>query len=226
MYTDRRDAGRRLAQRLLRYKDEQPVVLALPRGGVPVGYEVALALDAPLDILVVRKLGAPGQHELAIGAVVNGDHPQSVLNEDVMHELNVTDSYLRHEVDSELREIRRREESYRGRRAPEPVEGRTAIVVDDGIATGASIRAALRSVRRRHPQLLVLAVPVAPPETIESLRADLDDVVCLMTPAFFRAVGQFYVDFGQTSDEEVIRLLDWARRRRPIGHKQGTAEAS
>lgn len=211
-FKDRRAAGKLLAARLLEYKSEQPLVLALPRGGVPVAYEVAMALDAPLDIIVVRKLGAPGQPELGIGAVVDGDHPQSVLNADVMSVLHVSDAYLEREVALELQEIRRRQECYRGGRPPAPIEGRTVIVVDDGIATGGSVRAALRGVRRAHPRRLILAVPVAPPATIDLLQAEADTVVCLSTPPFFHAVGQFYDDFTQTTDEEVIRLLDAARR--------------
>jgi putative phosphoribosyl transferase len=213
MYRDRRDAGQQLAVRLFHYRTEHPVVLALPRGGVPVGFEIALALDAPLDIVVVRKLGAPGEPELAIGAVTDGDRPQSVLNRDVMWARRVSDEYLRREVAVEVHEIQRRQECYRRGHPAEPIDGRTAIVVDDGMATGASMRAALRGVRRKHPKHLVLAVPVAPPETVEALRAKVDDLVCLFTPTFFHAVGQFYADFGQTRDEEVIRLLDIVRQR-------------
>jgi putative phosphoribosyl transferase len=217
MYKDRKDAGQRLAARLLPYRAAQPIVLALPRGGVPVGYEVALALDAPLDIILVRKLGAPGEPELAIGAVTDGDHPQSVLNRDVMRALHVSDDYLRREVVVGLHEIQRRQECYRGGHASASIAGSTAIVVDDGIATGASMRAALRGVRRKCPKRLVLAVPVAPPEAIEELRGEVDDIVCLLTPTFFHAVGQFYADFGQTTDAEVIRLLEMARQRRGSG---------
>jgi putative phosphoribosyl transferase len=207
MFKNRKDAGRRLAARLLKYKDEHPVVLALPRGGVPVAYEVAMALNAPLDVVVVRKLGAPGQPELGIGAVVDGDHPQSVLNEEVVRLLGVSDDYVNREVARELREIRRRQESYRSGRSPEGIEGRTAIVIDDGIATGGSVRAALRGVRRSNPRRLILAVPVAPPETVESLQPEVDELVCLSMPVFFHAVGQFYEDFRQTTDEEVVELL-------------------
>ena len=213
-FKDRRDAGRQLAARLLTYRDQQPLVLALPRGGVPVGYEIAVALDAPLDIMVVRKLGAPGQPELGIGAVVDGDHPQSVLNDDVINTLRVSDTYLQRQVALQLQEIRRRQERYRGGRPPMPVADRTVIVVDDGIATGGSMRAALRGVRRAHPRRLILAVPVAPPETIAALQNEAETVVCLKTPALFHAVGRFYDDFTQTSDEEVIQLLDAADRRR------------
>ncbi len=212
MFKNRRDAGRKLAAPLLVYRDQHPVVLALPRGGVPVAYEIACALDAPLDIIVVRKLGAPGQPELGIGAVVDGDHPQRVFNEDLLRLLHVSDDYLNREVALELQEIRRRQERYRGGRPPVAVADRTAIVVDDGIATGASMRAALRGVRRSRPRRLVLAVPIAPPDTIAALRPEVDDLVCLSTPAFFQAVGQFYDEFTQTTDEEVIRLLEAARQ--------------
>jgi len=152
MFKNRTEAGKKLAVRLLDYKSEETLVLALPRGGVPVAYEVAAALDAPLDVIGVRKLGAPGQPELGIGAVVDGDHPQSVLNEDLMSLLHVSDAYLQREVAAELQEIHRRQERYRGGRAPASVKGHTVIVVDDGIATGGSVRAALRGVRRAAPR--------------------------------------------------------------------------
>ena len=213
MFKNRSEAGRKLAPRLVEFKHETPVVLALPRGGVPVAYEVAVALDAPLDVNVVRKLGAPGQPELGIGAVVDGDHHLSVLNEDVMSVLTVSEEYLEREVAVQLQEIRRRQELYRGGHPPIDVVGRTVIVVDDGIATGGSVRAALRGLRRRSPRRLVLAVPVAPPETVESLQPEADVLICLSTPLFFHAVGQFYDDFRQTTDEEVIRLLEAARQR-------------
>ena len=213
MFKDRKQAGKRLAEALLKYKAEEPIILAIPRGGVPVAYEVALALDAPLDIIVVRKLGAPGQPELGIGAVVDGDHPQGVLNEEIMAELAVSQNYLDREVARQLAEIRRRQEAYRGGRPSEKVEGRTVVVIDDGIATGGSMRAALRGVRRNNPKRLVMAVPVAPQETIDSLRPEVDDLVCLDTPEFFAAIGEFYDDFRQTSDKEVTDLLDAAQRR-------------
>jgi putative phosphoribosyl transferase len=220
MFKNRKDAGRKLAARLLKYKDEHPVVLALPRGGVPVAYEVAMALDAPLDVVVARKLGAPGQPELGIGAVVDGDHPQSVLNEEVLRVLDVSNDYLNREVARELQEIRRRQERYRAGRPPEPIEGRTAILIDDGIATGGSVRAAVRGVRRSDPRRLILAVPVAPPDTVEMLRPEVDELVCLSMPLFFHAVGQFYEDFRQTTDEEVVELLDAARQQMASAGKQ------
>jgi putative phosphoribosyl transferase len=226
MFENRKEAGQKLAARLLRYKSEHPVVLAIPSGGVPVGYEVALALEAPLDVIVVRKLGAPGQSELGIGAVVDGDHPQRVLNEDLVRELEVSQLYLNREVARQLAEIRRRQLAYRSGRPAIDLEGRTAIVVDDGIATGGSVRAALRGVRRAQPRRLVLAVPVAPPDTVASLRAEVDDLVCLSTPPFFGAVGEFYEDCRQTSDDEVIALLNAAGRRAAGGEREARPPAT
>ena len=224
MFADRREAGRKLAAELARHDLPDPVVLALPRGGVPVGYEVARALGAPLDIIVVRKLGAPGQPELGIGAVVDGDHPLGVLNQDMVESLVVPPEYLEREVTAQLAEIRRRQAAYRGGRAPIPVAGRTAIVVDDGLATGGTMRAALRSVRRAGPARLVLAVPVAPPDALATLAAEVDETVCLATPEYFGAVGYFYRDFAQTSDEEVIRLLASAGGEAPHRHHDGSKQ--
>ena len=215
MFTDRREAGRALARALARLRDEDPVVLALPRGGVTVGDEVARALDAPLDVLVVRKLGAPGQPELAMGAVVDGDRPQEVLNEEIVELLGVSPAELAHAVRHELGEIARRHRLYRGERLPEPITGRTVIVVDDGIATGATVRAALRALRRARPRRLVLAVPVAPADTVAALRPEVDTLVCLDSPEPFIAVGAHYRDFDQVRDEEVVAALEAARRRRP-----------
>jgi len=211
LFKDRHDAGRRLAAALQRYRDARPVVLALPRGGVPVGYEVARDLEAPLDIVVVRKLGAPGQPELGIGALVDGDHPESVLDRTAIEMLGVDRAYLARETTRQLEEIRRREAAYRCGRPPVAIADHVAIVVDDGLATGSTMRAALRGVRRAAPRRLVLAVPVAAPEALQSLASEVDDVLCLATPKDFAAVGQFYRDFGQTPDDEVVRLLDEAR---------------
>jgi predicted phosphoribosyltransferase/dienelactone hydrolase len=222
VFSDRAQAGRRLAIALAKYKDQDPVVLGIPRGGVPVAVEVARALDAPLDVIVVRKVGAPDQPELGIGAVVDGDHPQGVFDEQVIARLGVSKGYLDCEITRQLNEIRRRQELYRGGRPHIALEGRTAIIVDDGIATGGSIRAALRGVRRAKPKRTVLAVPVAPPETIEALRAEADQVVCLSTPESFHAVGQFYVDFHQVSDSEVIRILESAHQDR-VSHAEAPA---
>lgn len=226
MFSDRKEAGRELAAALMKFKSEAPVVLAIPRGGVPVGYEVALALQAPLDIIVARKLGAPGQHELGLGAIVDGDHPQSVLNEDIIRELGVSTQYIQKEIESELKEIRRRQTAYRKGRAAVQVAGRTVIVVDDGIATGGSIRAALRGVKRMSPKKVILAVPVAPSDTIESLRPEADEIICLDTPLYFMAIGEFYEDFSQTSDEEVIELLEMSARRQVGSESAAKAAAS
>ncbi len=212
MFKNRREAGKKLAAQLLRFQGESPVVVALPRGGVVVGYEVAASLGAPLDVVLVRKLGAPGQPALGIGAVCDGDHPESVLNEEVLGMLQVPEDYLQRAIEVELEEIRRRQAMYRQGHPAVPVEGRTVIVVDDGIATGGSVRAAVRGLRRRNPKRLVLAVPVAPPETVQALRGEVDELVCLSTPFFFCAVGEFYEDFRQTTDEEVVELLERARR--------------
>lgn len=211
VFADRDEAGRRLAARLVALKDKQPVVLALPRGGVPVGLEIARTLAAPLDLVLVRKIGAPGQEELAIGAIADGEHPELVTDPSLIDRLDVPPDYVERTRLAALREIERRRRVYFGDRAPVAVAGRTAIVVDDGVATGATMLAALRATRRRGPARLVLAVPVAPPHTIERLRREADETVCLDTPLDFFAVGQFYRRFPQLSDEEVVALLEKAR---------------
>ncbi len=210
-FTDRHDAGQRLAERLLTLRLKDPVVLALPRGGVPIGFEVARALAAPLDLVLVRKIGAPDQEELAIGAIADGEHPELVTDPRLIDALAVPPEYLEQAKSAALREIARRRRAYLGDRPQVEVAGRTAIVVDDGIATGATMRAALRVTRRRRPARLVLAVPVAPPEALNQLRREVDAVVCLDTPAEFFAVGQFYHAFPQLSDDEVVALLDQAK---------------
>ncbi|MGH6944641.1 MAG: phosphoribosyltransferase [Geminicoccaceae bacterium] len=207
LFANRSEAGARLALALRRFKDERPSVLALPRCGVPVGYEIARELDAPLDLVLVRKIGAPMQPELAVGAVVDGDSPESVLNRDVVEHLGVSARYLAEEGARQLEEIERRRKLYLAGRPRAEIAGRTAIIVDDGIATGATMEAALRAVRRKAPKRLVLAVPVAPPDTIERLRPEVDEVVCLAMPERFGAIGSFYGDFRQLDDDEVIRLL-------------------
>lgn len=213
VFPDRNEAGRRLAERLLHLKDKRPVVLALPRGGVPIGYEVAKALGAPLDLVFVRKIGAPFQPELALGAIADGGHPITVLNDELVGRLEISEAFLQEETKRKLAEIDRRREVYRAGRPRADVTGSTAILVDDGIATGATVRAALQSVRKGAPDRLVLAVPVAPPETVEALEREADEVVCLETPDLFFAIGQFYRNFEQLSDEQVV---DWLKRAEEV----------
>jgi putative phosphoribosyl transferase len=204
-FRDRRDAGRQLALALEPYRTRRPYVLAIPRGGIVVGYEVARALDAPLDVVIPRKLRAPYNPELAIGAVA---HDGSVYyDRPLVGSLQVSEEYLRDEIAFQLEEIRRRQAAYRGDRPPPDLQGRVAVVVDDGIATGSTMIAALRAVRTMGPAATVAAVPVAPPEGCERLRGEADEAVCLHTPMLFYAVGQFYDNFEQTSDEEAIALL-------------------
>jgi putative phosphoribosyl transferase len=188
------------------------VVLALPRGGVPVGFEIARALDAPLDLMLVRKIGAPFQPELAVGAVIDGGRAETVINEDIVREFQIPQSYIAEESARQLEEIERRRRLYLADRARVPLAGCTAIVIDDGIATGATMEAALHAARRANPKHLVLATPVAPPDTLERLRPQVDEVVCLARPRLFGAIGAFYQDFRQLSDDEVVDLLRRATR--------------
>lgn len=213
MFRDRTDAGRQLAPLLERFRERRPVVIGVPRGGVIVAAEVARALDAPLDIVVVRKLGAPEQPELGIGAVVDSRSPRVLLDPFLVERLGVSEGYIKEEVALQVEEIRRREEAYRGGEPPVPLRGRTVIVVDDGVATGASTRVALRSIRQDGPAALILAVPVGSPETLRSLGEEADEIVIIDQPDDFRAVGQFYADFAQTEDRDVIARLTEARDR-------------
>jgi putative phosphoribosyl transferase len=206
-FKNRSDAGRKLAKALAGYKEQQPVILALPRGGVTVAAEVAAVLNAPLDLILVRKVGVPFQPELAMGAVVDGGAPIIVRNEDVIRLADIDESEFKRICDSELAEIERRRQRYLGSRQRADVSGRTAIVVDDGIATGATTRAALRATRIRNPEKLVLAVPVAPTDTVAELRSEADEVICLEDHEFFGAIGTYYADFSQVSDETVIDIL-------------------
>jgi putative phosphoribosyl transferase len=213
MFRDRHDAGRRLATVLMPLRRQHPIVLALPRGGVPVGFEVAQALGAPLDVVLVRKIGAPGQPELGIGAVVDGPEPQIVLNEEIIGLVDPSPGYVEAEIAQQLAELERRRALYRGARPPLPIEGRTVIVVDDGIATGGTVKAVLQALSRGKPKRLVLAVPVAPRDSLEAVPPAADEVVCLASPEPFFAVGAHYLDFSQTTDEEVIALLRQAAAR-------------
>ncbi len=215
LFRDRREAGEQLAAALQVYRERRPSVLAIPRGGVVVGYAVAAALDAPLDVVVPRKLRAPGNPELAIGAVAYDG--TVYLDEALVGTLRVADDYLRDEIAQQTGEVLRRMHLYRGDRPPPDLSGRTAVVVDDGMATGATMIAALRAVRAMRPDRVVAGIPVAPPDSTERLRGEADDVVCLHAPPIFYAVGQFYDDFAQTTDEEVTALL----RQRETALKEG-----
>lgn len=211
-FADRVAAGRALAEVLARRGLADPIVLALPRGGVPVGLQIAQALSAPLDLLLVRKIGVPYQPELAVAAVMDGDAPVLVVDEAIRAGTGVTRDYIEQQAQVQRAEIERRRRTYLGGRAPLPVTGKTAIVVDDGIATGTTMRAAVKGLRERKPARIVIAVPVAPPDTVAALRREVDDVVCLAQPEVFGAIGYFYRDFHQLSDQEVIDALQEAAR--------------
>lgn len=204
-FVNRRDAGRRLAHQLGWLRSENPIVLALPRGGVPVGAEVADELDAPLDVILVRKLGVPSQPELAMGAL--GEEGVRVIDAGIVERARVSDRELARVEARERAELGRRVARYRGDRTPLLIAGRTVIIIDDGLATGASARAAVMVARARGARRVVVAVPVAPPETVIALRDQADDVISLETPSSMVAIGQWYEDFRQTSDEEVVELL-------------------
>jgi predicted phosphoribosyltransferase len=208
-FHDRDDAGLRLAARVRELRLDDPVVLALPRGGVPVAAQVARAIGAPLDVILVRKLGVPTQPELAMGAL--GEEGVRVLDRDLVARAHVRDDQLAEVERRERDELARRARAYRGERDPLPIAGRTVVIVDDGLATGASARAAIGVARARGAGRVVLAVPVAPPDTVATLRADADDVVSLETPAAMVAIGQWYDDFRQTSDAEVVAHLEGHR---------------
>ncbi|MGZ3529052.1 MAG: phosphoribosyltransferase [Vulcanimicrobiaceae bacterium] len=207
MFADREDAGKRLAARLGPFRGPDTCVLALPRGGVPVGFEVAKALNAPLDLVLVRKIGAPFQPELAVAAIVDGQHPELVVNHEVAAILELPEDFLARESAEQLKEIERRRGVYLGGRPRLDISGRTVLIVDDGIATGTTMRAALRATRRAKPKRLVLAVPVAPAETLDALAHEVDEIVCLEQPECFGAIGLYYDDFAQVGDEEVRDLM-------------------
>ncbi len=206
-FADRAEAGERLAAVLAAQHWVDPVVIALPRGGVPVAARVAAALHAPLELLLVRKIGAPGQRELAVAALVDGDPPELVFDHAVMAASGATVAYVEREALEAQRENERRRRVYQPGRAPLPLAGRTVLLVDDGIATGTTVRAALRALRRRGPVRLVLAVPVAPRGTVAALRGEVDELVCLAQPRDFQAVGAHYGDFEQVDDAQVVAAL-------------------
>lgn len=210
-YPDRRGAGTALAERLAQFRARpDTVVLALPRGGVPVGYEVARALEAPLDVFVVRKLGVPGHRELAMGAIASGG--VRVLNEDVVILYSIPQGVIDEVSREEQQELERREQAYRDGRPPAELRDRTVLLVDDGLATGSTMKAAVRAVRGHAPARVVVAVPVGAPDACRELREVADEVVCARSPEHFSAVGQWYLDFSQTTDEEVRELLHDAER--------------
>jgi putative phosphoribosyl transferase len=215
MFKDRTEAGKTLARELRKRAFDKPAVLALPRGGVPVALEIARALAAPLDLVLVRKIGHPLQPELALGAIVDGEHPELVLNEEVAAVTPDLAHYLEAAKTTALAEIDRRRKVYLGERPQVDMRGRSAIVVDDGIATGATVRAALKALRHQHPKRIVLAVPVAPRDRLESLRREVDEIVCLDTPEPFYAIGSFYKDFRPIEDADVIRLMRAADASKP-----------
>lgn len=210
MFRDRVDAGRQLARRLEKFKNSDAVVLAIPRGGVVVGDEVAKILNLQLDIIIPRKIGAPGNPELAIGAVAAN---KAIMNESLVRELRVPDSYIEEEIRRQQGEIDRRRKLYLGDKAPEKLTDRTAIIVDDGLATGYTALAAINAVKQQQPGKIILAVPVAPVDTCERLKREVDEIICIETHELFFAVGQFYESFEQTSDSEVIEIL--SRWRKP-----------
>jgi putative phosphoribosyl transferase len=216
LFKDRADAGRKLAQELPGYGDRTDViVLGLPRGGVPVAFEVAKALKAPLDIFLVRKLGAPGQEELAMGAIAPGG--VRVLNHNVVQALNISDEIIETIAAGEQQELERREQAYRGDRPKPDVRGRTLILVDDGLATGASMRAAVIALRRQEPAGIIVAVPTAAAETCEALKGEVDEIVCVATPQPFLGIGASYEEFSQMTDEEVRELIEAASSLLPAG---------
>jgi predicted phosphoribosyltransferase len=220
-FRDRRHAGRALALRLSAYANRLDViVLALPRGGVPVGFEVAEALHAPLDVFIVRKLGVPGHEEYAMGALASGG--VRVLNDGVVRRLDISDAEIEEVTRSEQRELERRERLYRGGRPLPDLQGRTAVLVDDGLATGSTMLAAVRALKAQRAGRVVVAVPTAAPQTCEEMRSEADEVICATTPEPFRAVGLWYGDFSQTSDEEVRELL--ARAEHGVVHATGSAQ--
>jgi putative phosphoribosyl transferase len=213
-FANRREAGKQLAQKLLEYADRADVlILALPRGGVPVAYEVAVTLKVPLDVLIVRKLGLPGREELAIGAIASGGI--QILNKSIILALKVDQSVINSVVAREIAELQRREDQYRGDRPAQEARNRTVVLIDDGLATGASMLAAVRALRSQQPARTIIAVPAAAPQAIPALKSEVDEIVFVIAPDPFEGVGKWYENFSQTTDEEVRLLLDEANRQLP-----------
>lgn len=220
-FIDRRNAGWMLARKLKTYTNNPSViVLALPRGGVPVGYEVAKALNAPLDVLIVRKLGFPAHEELAMGAITNNN--TTIFNEDLLKESNVSKEQIQQVIEFEKKELKRRELLYRKGKAFPDLKGKIIILVDDGIATGATILSAIKSLRQHNPLRIILAIPVAPPSVYLEIKNKVDEIICLLQPANFNAVGLWYEDFAQTSDEEVAELLQKSKHNYSQSLQGGT----
>jgi putative phosphoribosyl transferase len=226
MFEDRAQAGRELAAELAWLRLRQPVVLALPRGGVPVAAEVARTLDAPLDIVIVRKVGAPGNPELAAAAIVDGDPPDVVLNREVIEAFSLGDAQLAEMIKRERPELDRRRAAYRGSRQPLSIADKTAILVDDGAATGTTMKVAIRALKRRSPREIVVALPVAPQDTLAELAQEADRIACISRPARFRALGYHYLRFPQLTDEDVAGVLRTARQQRAQLSKRGNADVS
>ncbi len=211
MFRDREDAGQQLAEKLKNYRKESPLILALPRGGVPIGYRVAQMLKAPLDVFVVRKIGAPGNPEFGVGAVAPD---VCILDEDLLRLLGLNPSDMQENILREKQELNRRLQLYRGGKDFPNISGKTVILVDDGIATGITVRAALQAIQRLRPRKLILAVPVASSQALEMLNEQVDEIICLKTPSHFYAVGTFYLNFTQVSDTEVLSCLKQAQQER------------
>jgi putative phosphoribosyl transferase len=213
-FNDRADAGKRLAERLSEYANREDIlILALPRGGVPVAFEVAKELNVKMDVFIVRKLGVPGNEELAMGAIASGNI--RVLNEDVIRSFHIPQKVIDEATANELRELERRERIYRRNRPTPKISGSTVILIDDGLATGATMHAAVAAVKSKNPAEVIIAVPVAAPDTCSAFRNDVDEVICVGTPEPFYGVGAWYEDFSQTTDKEVCELLDRAEKNKP-----------
>lgn len=222
MFRDREDAGVKLGLELIKLQLHQPIVLALPRGGVPVAVEVAKALHAPLDLLIVRKVGAPGNAELAVAAIVDGDPGEVVLNREIVETYSLDEDALRALIAKERPELERRRVAYRGKNKPKSISGKTAIIVDDGAATGTTMKIAIRALRRRSPKAIIVAVPVSPQETIAELAREADRVVCLVQPGQFRALSYHYLRFPQLSDGDVVAAMGEAAQSQTAGpHRSG-----